>query len=417
MTDGKLVVFTNSSGEMGAFDFQGRELWRRKYQPWGEPYPFNKQHEPILFGDTVINMEPLDGNPADKAGWNFLRGIDIHSGKTLWIAKDATTAYTTSVFGHMKDGTPAVLTGRGGWHNVPERPVGLSLIDLRPGKEGETLWRFVAGNGEIAAPTWQALYTLTWDQRYAYWFRLNPEETHLVIDADTGKLLREQSLINNVDYRQWDPSRSQYILHSGVNLREVRELSPRNKLSPGEVIRVMPAWHCNIAVNGYHYFMTTVGHRRNNTPPKGRAGPSHCIARINVESGKVEYLEVPVTVLRAAGQSEKKVYGIAVRTRTENSSGIDVAAEDRSRTDGWEIPAFWGSPVARGDKVYFTTMLGITYVIDSKAKVFDEKALLAVNDLGPSGETWSLNTISYSNGRIYHRTAKELICIGKNTAR
>lgn len=58
-------------------------------------------------------------------------------------------------------------------------------------------------------------------------------------------------------------------------------------------------------------------------------------------------------------------------------------------------------------------MLGITYVIDSKAKVFDEKALLAINDLGPSGETWTLNTISYNNGRIYHRTAKELICIGK----
>jgi hypothetical protein len=44
-----------------------------------------------------------------------------------------------------------------------------------------------------------------WDQRYAYWFKLNPEESHLVFDVNTGRLLREQSLIRYVDYRQWDP--------------------------------------------------------------------------------------------------------------------------------------------------------------------------------------------------------------------
>jgi hypothetical protein len=422
VTDGKLVVFTDGSGEMAAFDFNGKELWRRSYQPWGEPYPFNKQHEPILYGNAILNVEPFDGNPAEKSGWNYLRGIDKSTGKTLWIADDGTTAYATSVFGRLKDGTPAVLTGRGGWHNVPERPVGLSLINLAPGKEGKTIWRYVAdtGNdgkllaepGSVAAPTWQALYLLNWDKNYAYWFRLNPEETHLVFDINTGTLILEQSLIKGVDYRQWDPAANQYIVHIDANLREIRELSPRNKLAADEVIRVMPAWHANLVVNGYHYFMTTVAHHRNTAPPKGRAGPSHCLARVNVETGKVEYLEVPVTVIRKPGQSDQKIYGIAVRTKTENSRGVDVASEDRSRTDGWEIPAFWGSPVALGDKIYFTTMLGVTYVVDSKAKVFDEHALLAINDLGPSGETWTLNSISFSNGRIYHRTAKELICIG-----
>jgi hypothetical protein len=37
-----------------------------------------------------------------------------------------------------------------------------------------------------------------------------------------------------------------------------------------------------------------------------------------------------------------------------------VGAEDRSRTDGWEIPAFWGSSVAINGNIYVTTMLGIT---------------------------------------------------------
>ena len=89
--------------------------------------------------------------------------------------------------------------------------------------------------------------------------------------------------------------------------------------------------------------------RRNKMAPKGRAGPSHCIARVNVETGKVEYLEVPVTVVRKPGEPDRKVYGIAVKSSPVNTKGIDVAAEERSRTDGWEIPAFWGSPVASPD--------------------------------------------------------------------
>ena len=422
ITDGEHVWFFNASGEMGCWDFDGKEVWRRQYKPWGEPYPFNKQHEPILYGDTILNVEPADPGPDQKSGWNYLRGIDKRTGKTLWIAEDGTTTYATSVFGQMRDGTPAVLTGRGGWHDVPERPVGLGLVDLRPGKAGKTIWRFIADTdadgkplevpGSLAGPTWQALYVLHWDQKYAYWFRLNPEESHLVLDSQTGKLLREQSLIRNVDYRQWDPAAGKYIVHKNVNLRDIRELSPRNQLKANEVIRVMPAWHCNIVVSGYHYFLTSTAHNRNNHSPAGKAGPSHTIARVNVETGKVEYLEVPVTVVRKPGEPDQKIYGVAVNTKTEDSQGNDVAAEDRSKTDGWQIPAFWGSPVALGNKIYFTTMLGITYVVDASAKVLDENALLAINDLGPSGETWSLNTPSYSDGRIYHRSLKELVAIG-----
>ncbi len=423
ITDGKSVWFFNASGEMGAWDFQGKEIWRRKYLPWGEPYPFNKQHEPILFSDWILNVEPPDGNPPEKAGWNYLRGINKNTGKTEWTAAAGTTAYCTSVFGMLHGTHPAVLTGRGGWHDVPERPVGLSLISLAPDGIGNSIWDWAAPTGvdgktlavpgSLAAPTWQALYTLHWDQRYAYWFKLNPEEAHLVLDINTGKLLREQSLIRGVDYRQWDPAAARYIVHKNVNLREIKELSPRNQMAPGEVIRVMPAWHANIPINGYHYFMTTTAHRRNNTQPRGKAGPSHSIARVNVETGKVEYLEVPVTVIRKPGVPDQKVYGIAVRTTALNSTGQDVAAEDRSRTDGWEIPAFWGSPIAAGDNIYFTTMLGITYVVNSKAAELDERALVAINDLGPSGETWSLNTPSVSNGRLYHRSLKEVVAIGK----
>lgn len=419
--DGEHVWFTNNSGEMGCWDLDGKEVWRRSFTPWGKPYPFNKQHEPMLVGDSIINVEPADETPPEKSGWNYLRGIDKLTGKTRWIANDGTTTYCTSVFGHTANGEPAVLTGRGGHHDVPERPVGLSLISLAPGREGKTLWRFVADTddngkplaapGSLAAPTWQALWTMHWDASYAYWFKLNPEESHLVFDSNSGKILREQSLIRGVDYRQWDPVKKQHIVHTNVNLRDIRELSERSPLAADEVLRVQPAWHANIVVNGYHYFLTSTAHRRNRHEPKGRAGPSHCIARVNIISGKVEYFEVPVTILRQPGSPDVPVYGIAQRTTTLNNEGNDIAAEDRSRTDGWEIPAFWGSPVAINDNIYVTTMIGITYVINSKATVLDEHALLAVNDLGPNGETWSLNSISYDAGRIYHRSLREVICI------
>jgi len=64
---------------------------------------------------------------------------------------------------------------------------------------------------------------------------------------------------SRLDYRQWNPAAGKHIVHKGVNLREVRELSPRNKLEPDDVIRVQPPWHCNIAINGCHYFLTSTG--------------------------------------------------------------------------------------------------------------------------------------------------------------
>jgi hypothetical protein len=416
-----IVVFTNASGLMAAFDFDGNELWRHTWTPWGEPYPFNKQHEPILYENQVLNVEPLDGNRQEKSGWNYLRGIDIHTGKTLWIAEDGTTTYTTSVFGYTADGEPAVFTGRGGHHDVPERPVGVSLISLAPGKEGKTIWRWTADTdadgkplaepGTLQVPTWQNLWVQHWDKKYAYWWRLNPVESHLVFDSKTGKLLREQSLIDNVDYRPWNPEKKTHDLLAGVNLREVRDWSPRVDQQPGEVIRVQPMWHANIVAAGYHYFFAGTAHRRNRHEPKGKAGPSHCIGRVNIETGKVEYLELPVTVIREPGKPDEFVYGVEVKTKTLNSQGKDVAAEERSRNDGWQIPAFWGSPVVLNGYLYQTTMLGITYVIDVDAPVLDESALVAVNDLGPSGETWSLSSISQVGGALYHRTSKELIRI------
>jgi outer membrane protein assembly factor BamB len=417
VTDGKHVWFFNCSGEMGCWDFNGKEVWKRKFLAPGEP--FNKQHEPILYGDTILSVEPLaPGEPgyrADRSFWHYIRGIDKNTGKTKWIAEDGTTYYCTSVIGRRADGKLAVVHGRGGPHGVPERPIGISQTSLEPGEEGKTIWRWVPEDmpgGPVDGVTFNALYTMSWTPQYTCWFRHAPEEQHLVFDSTTGKLLRSQSLIKNVDFYQWDPTKNSYTSHLNVNMRDMKDFSPAVPLKPGEVIHVFPNWASNIVAYGYHYFFTSTGHRRNSYAPPGLSGPSHCIGRINLETGKAEYLEVPVTVERAPGSADKVIYDIPQRTRPIDNNGVDVAAEDRSRTDGWTIPAFFGTPIAVNGKIYMSTMLGITYVIDGRAKKLDPKALLSVNDMGPAGETWSLNSLSFSNGKLYNRSLREVVCIG-----
>jgi PQQ-like domain len=417
ITDGAHVWFFNSSGEMGCWDFAGKEVWRRSFPAPDEP--FNKQHEPFLAGDAIVSAEPLAPGDAgysdDKNIWNYLRGIDKLTGKTLWVSADALTHYATAVSGRLASGALAVLHGRGGPHGVPERPIGLSLTNLAAGHEGESLWRFVPEQPPNTpaiddGTTFEALYTMTWDEHYGYAFRNAPEEAHLVIDIASGKLLRSQSLAAKVDVRQWDLAAKKYVFRENVSIRDVAD-SPAYPLGQGEVLHVHPNWHANLVVDGYHYFSTMTNNRRNDHAPPGHSGPAHCVGRVNVETGKVELLEVPVGVKRAPGKPDELVYGQSLKTKVNDSAGNDLAQEDRSRTDGWEIPAFFGTPTAVGDVLYMTSMVGVVYVLDAKAAVFDEHALLSVADLGPLGETWSLNSLSYSRGQLFERTSDSVICI------
>ena len=75
------------------------------------------------------------------------------------------------------------------------------------------------------------------------------------------------------------------------------------------------------------------------------------------------------------------------------------------------------SPTVIGERIYLPTMNGMVYVLKWNVERLDEKALLSISDLGPATETWSLSSLSYSDGRIYARTLKELICIGQESAR
>ena len=392
ITDGRHVWFWNASGRMGCWTVDGQEVWTRRWTPTlGRP--FNKQYEPIKIGDVVLNVEPLDPGDSNRRedAWNFLRAFDARTGRHLWTASEGITHYNTPVLGKLADGTDAVLSGRGAHHDPPESPAGLTMTRVSGHNPGQAIWNWKA------LPDGKAQVTQCWDSNYAYW--LDETRTDLVVlNARDGTEAKRISWINDVTVTSYDSESQSFTRQVGIDL---------NHQDPP--VAVFPAWHANLSVYPYVYFQcfSFAGKR------KGGAvnyGPRHSIARIHVEREQVEYLELPFVLPTVEGETPSN-HGILYPNMTVNHRGIDVAGDKRSRRTGWWW-CFNGNVIAVNQYLYFTWMCGKVQVIDGKTARFDQTALVSFNDLGPLGETWSVNTPSYSNGCLYHRTMKELICIG-----
>ena len=94
----------------------------------------------------------------------------------------------------------------------------------------------------------------------------------------------------------------------------------------------------------------------------------------------------------------------------KNSSGHRVVGDLRSRGNGWGHHASQ-LPTVIGKRLFVPTMSGTVYVIDYANKVLDNRAIVSINDLGPVGESWNRASLSFSRGRLYAHTIRELICI------
>lgn len=372
-TDGKRVWFVNSGGRVTCCDVKtGAVLWERAWKPT-TGRPFNKQFEPILYKGVLLNVEPKQGgDPVPLDPWNWLVALDATSGTLLWTSEDALTHYNTPTLGFLR-GEPGILLGRGGHHDVPEKPVGASWIAL---KDGKRVWRT-----ELPG---KALYNMAQTDALGFWLD-EDHGTHTVLDKASGKVLAVHDLAKSADVRRWENGK--YVFEPNVDLKA------RN-------IRVFPAWFSNIVANEWHWFLCFS--QTGNDYGVGPCGPLHSVGRVNVKTGKTEYLELPT----APG-----VFNTNVPASTINSRGLDAANEDRSKRDGW----FWNfdaPPICLGGRLYWTLMNGVTYVIDSRVKVLDERAILSVNDLGKPGDAWCLAAPGFDGKHLYYRTMRELIRIG-----
>lgn len=391
ITDGKHVWFWNASGRMGCWTIDGEEVWTRKWTPTlGRP--FNKQYEPIKIGNTLINVEPLDPDDPKRRedAWNYVRGFDATTGRSLWTAPEGLTHYNTPILGELPDGGFGVLAGRGAHHGTPEAPSGLTLSRVDGPDAGKAVWSWDSQPGGMAQ------VTQTWDKKFAYW--LDETRTDLVVlNTKDGSEAKRISWIKDVIVTAYDAESKTFTRREGVDL---------SLETPA--VKVFPAWHANLSIYPYVYFQCFSFEGRR----KGKAvtmGPQRSIARIDVVKERVEYLELPFPIPEVEG-AEASPQGTLYPGMTTNSRGIDVADDKRSKRDGWWW-CFNGNTIAVNQYLYFTFMCGKVQVLDGQVRDFDESALVSFNDLGKFGETWSVNTPSFSNGRLYHRTMKELLCI------
>ena len=372
------VVFVNVGGSVQCFDHQGNSIWSQRWTPFGRHHA--RQHEPFLLDDTVVvsrvTMNDLPVGVATKVGakklgrgteyWNHLQARDVKTGGLHWIAEAGTSVHSTSMYGRLADGTVCVLTGRGGGHQPPEEPEGLSLVRA---KDGTTVW-------ERPIKQYAAHQNAVWNSKVVGVFA---GDRHITIDTRTGTPVKDVSLQQQVWITRQVDGKYQ-------TLQEQQVKGFRKPLT----------LQSNILVGDYHYF---------------RAHHDYLIGRVDVQSGKVEYLQVPVQVQRQTGKPDVVSWNNATKNDMKNADGYVATQDGRNAGDGWgHVSA--ASPIVVGDYLYMPTMLGIVYVIRWQAEQLDGDALVSVADLGPIGETWSLSSLSYANGKLYARTLKHLICLG-----
>ena len=124
---------------------------------------------------------------------------------------------------------------------------------------------------------------------------------------------------------------------------------------------------------------------------------------------------MPVQVARTGGGTTVRSWDWddTLQDDVRNNDGLLVPQDKRATLHGWgHVSA--ASPVVIGNYLYAPTMIGLVYVLRWNAESLDESALVSISDLGPAGKTWSLSSLAYSEGKIYARTMKELICIGES---
>lgn len=386
VTDGKHVWFFNRSGSIGCYDMDGNSVWLREYTPRNRHT--NRQCEPIFIQNQILVVEVRDKEAAKKVKrhaaipeevdpksvWTYLHSLDASTGDTLWVESVGTVIHDTPMIGRCANGEWAVLHARGGPHKPLERPSGLTLTSLAPGKEGSTLW-----STEI--PKLNPMLNNHWDAKRLVAFA---GEDHLVLDSTTGREISRQNLRKNVNHWRYDPGSGSRRLERGVDL-------------PGKKPR-LNTYHTNIVVGDSHYFLA---HERN------------AIGCINLRSGTVVYLDVPYQLVVAPEGARTEIWKLsaAIPARPENARGTSLMKDKRSAGTGWgHVSA--ASPILVGRYLYFPVMSGTVYVIDTQVSEFSEEALVAINDLGPAGKTWTLSSFTYANKKLYTRTSKEIICIG-----
>ena len=395
ITDGEYVWFFNRCGSMGCYDHSGTEVWLREWTPRFKHN--NRQAEPCLLGDAILYVEVANKEAGaqmrkwaapgvqSKTGtavpegveerevWTYIHGIDKRTGEVLWRENVGTSIHTTPVVGRLADGRMAVAHARGGPHGVIEKPYGISLTSLAPGEEGQTLW-------STEFPRYDPSFACHWNERCVFGFN---QGHHVVLEATTGSLLRDQPLYDDATVWKYLPEKEDWIREEHVAVKAGKGHPNTNQ--------------ANLAVGDWHWFLS------HNLPYLGR---------VHVETGVVEYLELPAQLMPSpeSRAQDVKLWGKGnPGNRPLNASGFAVGDKGHNGIGWGHISA--ASPTCVGRYLFLPVVTGTVYVIDAEAETLSPDSIVSINDLGPGGETWSLASLTFAGGRLYAHTMREILCI------
>ena len=378
VTDGKHVWFVNAGGFMACHAINGERVWAKEFEVRTKHSA--KQFQPFLSNGNIYyammrdatdphrrpqTAEDWDKNSKTGWPWMYVRSFDALTGESTGIMPEGISVHSKGALGKF-NGETVLLHAKGGSHFPPEKPFGISLSRLNASHD--LIWER------------QGLYfegTHCVDEKFAYCFDKND---FVVLDLATGetfKRIRIRGRGSLIAFNEITGRYEQPIDASKINSRHLQ------------------THRTNIGVGKYHFFMS---------------GQRGILGRIDLESGAVNYLQVPVQV--DAENGKRRLSWSEFKAGDQTGSGFPVEGDKRRLSHGFgHISA--ATPIVVNERIYFCTVLGTVYVIDATAERFDENALVAVNDLGLPGETWTLSPFTAANGCLYQRTSQEILCIGE----
>lgn len=390
MADGKKVWFLNPTGRLVCFDFDGNEIWSREVRSVTRTQPILFEGKIIVHRQVYLPDEEghFDHSHVDapRNDWTQLQAIDAETGDQIWVSDCGVNMGCAPLLQNLNDGRPVIVVGRGGGHSPPEKPEGVSMISA---ETGETMWT-------LAMPGYMSTQTFPVVNDEALIFNGNE---HLWVDAADGTIKRRVNLVKKVPVCRWI---------DGKRIIQ-REDLPDNK--PRAITQ-----GSNLQVGKYHFF---------------RAYTRNYLGRIDLESGKVEYLELPLQVLREPGKEERVLWNaeqrpsdlamlenkkfknnisyVSLRLNSmRDSRGFKVSGDGRDIGNGWGHTA---SPyaTAMGNRLFVPILCGVVFVVDTEAEKWDESAVVAVDDLGALGEAYTRASVTTDGTRVYGRTIREVL--------
>lgn len=153
VTDGSLVIFHFGNGDLLAYDFDGKQLWRRNLQKDHGAYTiwWGHANSPVIWKDLVISVcmqDSLD-DLEKQAAMSYLVAHDKRTGEQKWktprmagVHAEDCDAYTTPIFHKVGAGEEMIV-------------MGANQIDAYDPASGKQLWFLpgLKGSRTITGPT------------------------------------------------------------------------------------------------------------------------------------------------------------------------------------------------------------------------------------------------------------------------